>query len=38
MTGLFKPIAAAVGFAAMVASPVMATAADLPGNIRLVIG
>jgi len=38
MTGLFKSIAAAAGFAAMVASPVLASAADLPSNIRLVIG
>ncbi len=38
MTGLFKSIAAAVGFSAIIASPILASAADLPSNIRLVIG
>ncbi|OSQ28538.1 ABC transporter substrate-binding protein [Thalassospira sp. MCCC 1A03138] len=38
MTGLFKTLATAVGLAAMVATPIIATAADLPSNVRLVIG
>ncbi|SIT18577.1 hypothetical protein SAMN02744133_10713 [Thalassospira xiamenensis M-5 = DSM 17429] len=38
MTGLFKTLATAVGLAAMLAAPSLANAADLPSNVRLVIG
>lgn len=38
MTGLFKTIVTAAGLAAMVATPILASASELPGNVRMVIG
>ncbi|MCK2169158.1 hypothetical protein [Thalassospira xiamenensis] len=38
MTGLFKTLATAAGLAAMVATPILASASELPGNVRMVIG
>jgi len=38
MTKLFKSIAAAAGFAAMITAPALSTASELPKNIRVVIG
>ncbi|MDP2700338.1 hypothetical protein [Thalassospira sp.] len=38
MTGFFKTLAAAASFAALVATPTLSSAQELPGNVRLVIG
>ncbi|WP_404420562.1 hypothetical protein [Thalassospira australica] len=38
MTGLFKTLATAAGLTAMVATPILANASELPSNIRMVIG